>query len=46
MASEGSMEKFCTRLSVLQNLVQIWEQDHDVTLTDITVHVIVQATDL
>ena len=37
MASEGSMEKFCTRLSVLQNLVQIWEQDHDVTVTDITV---------
>jgi len=36
MASEGSMEKFCTRLSVLQNLVYIWEQEHDVTVADVT----------
>ena len=36
LTSETFMEKYKSRLLVLQNLVQIWEQDHEVTVSDST----------
>ena len=37
LTSETSMEKYKSRLLILQSLVQIWEQDHEVTVCDSTV---------
>ncbi|XP_065893160.1 uncharacterized protein [Dysidea avara] len=36
LASETSMEKYKSRLLVLQNIAQIWEQDHEVAVSDST----------
>ena len=37
LTSEASMEKYRSRLLILQSLVQIWEQYHEVTVCDSTV---------
>ena len=37
LTSEASMDKYKSRLLILQSLVQIWEQDHEVTVCDSTV---------
>ena len=36
LTSEASMGKYKSRLLVLQSLVKIWEQDHEVTVSDST----------